>query len=70
MLRQFPDFYWCINGKKKGAQGIPLLKKGIRNGVAQSDLEKAEEFNGQFTDVDNNHPLISGRRKMTVEFIS
>ena len=25
------------------------------NGVAQSDLEKAEEFNGQFTDVFNKN---------------
>ena len=30
---------------------IPLQKRG--NGVAQSELEQAEEFNGQFTDVFN-----------------
>ena len=40
-----------INSQKKDAQGIPPLKK--RNGcdVAQSESEKAAEFNGQFTDV-------------------
>ena len=32
-------------------QGIPPLKRKNGKGVAQSDLEKAEEFNGQFTDV-------------------
>ena len=47
------DFYRYINGKKKDAKGIPPLKKRSRSGVAQSDLEKAEEFNGQFTDVFN-----------------
>ena len=44
------DFYRYINSQKKDAQGIPPLKK--RNGGdAQSDSEKAAEFNGQFTDV-------------------
>ena len=35
------------------------MKKRSGNGVAQSDLEKAEEFNGQFTDVfsKNEHSL-------------
>ena len=44
------DFYRYIDSQKKYAQGIPTLKK--RNGgcVAQSELEKAAEFNGQFTD--------------------
>ena len=34
---------------------IPPLKRRNGNGVAQSDLEKAEEFNGQFTDVFNKN---------------
>ena len=31
------------------------IKRRNGNGVAQSDLEKAEEFNGQFTDVFNKN---------------
>ena len=34
---------------------IPPLKRKNGKGVAQSDLEKAEEFNGQFTDVFNKN---------------
>ena len=50
------DFYRYINSqKKKTLKGIPLLKRWNGNGVAQSDLEKAEEFNGQFTDVLNKN---------------
>ena len=45
------DFYLYINSQKKDTQGIPPLKRKNGKGVAQSDLEKAEEFNGQFTDV-------------------
>ena len=45
------DFYRCISSQKIDIQGIPPLKRRKRKGVAQSDLEKAEEFNGQFTDV-------------------
>ena len=45
------DFYRYINSQKKDTQGIPPLKRKNGKGVAQSDLEKAEEFNGQFTDV-------------------
>ena len=44
------DFYRYINSQKKDTQGIPPLKRKNGKGVAQSDLEKAEEFNGQFTD--------------------
>ena len=47
------DFYRYINSQKKDTQGIPALKRKNGKGVAQSDLEKAEEFNGQFTDVFN-----------------
>ena len=45
------DFCWYINSQKKDTQSIPPLKRMNGKGVAQSDLEKAEEFNGQFTDV-------------------
>ena len=45
------DFYRYINSQKKDTQGIPPLKRKNGKGVAQSDLEKAEEFNDQFTDV-------------------
>ena len=45
------DFYRYINSQKKDAQGIPPLKKRNGSGVAQSEYEKAAEFNGQFTDV-------------------
>ena len=49
------DFYRYINNQKKDTQGISPLKRRNGNGVAQSDLEKAEEFNGQFTDVFNKN---------------
>ena len=45
------DFYRYINSQKKDTQGIPPLKRKNGKGVAQSDLGKAKEFNGQFTDV-------------------
>ena len=35
------------NGGGKDAQGIPPLKKRNGGGVAQSESEKAAEFNGQ-----------------------
>ena len=41
--------------KKKDTQGIPPLKRRNGNGVAESELEQADEFNGQFTDVFNKH---------------
>ena len=47
------DFYRYINGQKKDTQGIPPLKRRNGNGVAESELEQADEFNGQFTDVFN-----------------
>ena len=49
------DFYRYINSQKKDTQGIPPLKRKNGKGVAQSDLEKAEEFNDQFTDVFNKN---------------
>ena len=44
-------FYRYINSQKKDVQGIPPLKKRNGSGLAESDFEKAGEFNGQFTDV-------------------
>ena len=41
------DFYRYINSQTKDTRGIPPLKRKNGKGVAQSDLEKAEEFNGQ-----------------------
>ena len=49
------DFYRYINSQKKDTQGIPSLTMRNGNGVAQSHLEKTEEFNGQFTDVFNKN---------------
>ena len=45
------DFYRYIKNQKKDVQCIPPLKKRQGRGLAQSDFEKASEFNGQFTDV-------------------
>ena len=46
------DFYrYITNSQKKDAQGISPLKMRNGGGVAQSESEKAAEFNGQFTDV-------------------
>ena len=51
-----PCYSLCTSiGQKKDTQGIPPLKRKNGKGVAQSDLEKAEEFNGQFTDVFNKN---------------
>ena len=49
------DFYRYFNSQKKDTQSIPPLKRKNGKGVAQSDLEKAEEFNGQFTNVFNKN---------------
>ena len=49
------DFYRYINGHKKNTQGIPPLKRRNGNGVAESELEQADEFIGQFTDVFNKN---------------
>ena len=45
------DFYQYINSQKKDAKDIHPLKKRNGGGVAQSESEKAAEFNGQFSDV-------------------
>ena len=60
MLRQTPETSFGTSivrkkTKKKKTQGIPLLKRKNGKGVTQSDLEKAEEFNGQFMDVFNEN---------------
>ena len=47
------DFYLYINSQKKDTQGIPPLKRRNRSGLAESELEQAEKFNGQFKDVFN-----------------
>ena len=49
------DFYRYINCQKKDTQGIPTLKRRNGYGVAESELEQADEFNGQFTDVFNKN---------------
>ena len=45
------DFYRYINSQKKDTQGIPPLKRRNGSGLAESELEQAEKFNGQFMDV-------------------
>ena len=56
MLRQIPETSIDTSiVRKKDTQGIQPLKRKNGKGVAQSDLEKAEEFNGQFTDVFNKN---------------
>ena len=47
------DFYRYINSQKKDNQGIPSLKRRGGTGITASEIEQAEEFNGQFTDVFN-----------------
>ena len=47
------DFYRYINSQKKDTQDIPPLKRRNGSGLAESELERADEFNGQFTDVFN-----------------
>ena len=52
ILRQTPETSIGISiVTKKTPKGILPLKRRNGNGIAQSDLEKAEEFNDQFTDV-------------------
>ena len=60
MLRQTPEISFGTSSQKKDTQGIPSLRRKNGKGVAQSDLAKAEEFNGQFTDVlnENEHTQV------------
>ena len=48
-------FYRYINSQKKDNQGIPPLKRRGGTGITASEIEWAEEFNGQFTDVFNKN---------------
>ena len=45
------DICRYINSQKKATQGIPPLKRRHGSGLAESELEQADEFNRQFTDV-------------------
>ena len=57
------DFYRYINSQKKDYKGIPPLKRRGGTGITASEIEQAEEFNGQFTDVfdksDSEIPFLS-----------
>ena len=44
------DHYRYINGQKNDTR-YPTLKRRNGNGAAESELEQADGFNGQFTDV-------------------
>ena len=48
------DFYRYTNSQRKDNQGTPSLKRRNGNGLAETETKKAEEFNGQFTDVFSN----------------
>ena len=52
---QAPDLYRYINSQKEGTQGIQPLKRRNGSGLAESELNHADEFNVQFTDVVNIH---------------
>ena len=45
------NFYRYANSQRKDNQGIPPLKKRDSSGLAESESNQAEEFNGQFTNV-------------------
>ena len=47
------DFYRYSSSQKKDTQGIPPLKRRHGSGLAESELEQVDEFNGQFTEVFN-----------------
>ena len=49
------DFYRYINSQKKDNQGIPPLKRRGGTGITALEIEQAEEFNDQFTDVFNKN---------------
>ena len=53
-VKAYPrDVYRYINSQKKDNQCIPPLKRRGGTGITASEIEQAEEFNGQFTDVFN-----------------
>ena len=45
-FRLIPRIFTGTSSQKKDVQGIPPLKKRNGGGVAQSESEKAAEFNG------------------------
>ena len=45
------NFYRYTNSQRKDSQGIPPLKKRDGHGLAESESNQAEEFDGQFTGV-------------------
>ena len=49
------DFYRYIISQKKDNQGIPPLNRRGGTGITASEIEQAEKFNGQFTDVINKN---------------
>ena len=51
--------YFNSQNKKKDIQCIPPLKRKNGKGVAQSDLEKAEAFNGQVPLLDRSAPFMN-----------
>ena len=56
MLRQI--LYTSIGTstvRKKDNQGIPPFKRRGGTGIIDSEIEQAEEFNDQFTDVFNKN---------------
>ena len=74
MLRHTPETSIGTSIVRKDTQGIPPLKRKNGKGVAQSDLEKAEKFNGQFTDVfsKNEHiqvPLLDRSAPFMNDFV-
>ena len=54
-----PDFYRYINFQKKDTECISPLKRRNGNGVAESELEQADEFKCQFMDVFNKTTKMS-----------
>ena len=55
MLRQTPETSIGTSIVRKRHPRYPPLKRKNGKGVAKSDLEKAEEFNGQLTEVFNKN---------------
>ena len=49
------DVYRYINSQKKDNQGNPPLKRRGGTGITASEIEQAEELNGQFTGVFNKN---------------
>ena len=49
------DFYRYINSQKKRQSRYSALKRKGGTGITASEIEQADEFNGQFTDVFNKN---------------